>query len=120
MLHDLEHEFEAFHERVDGDAEHAVRGCFVLRLEQPALVFAVVGGRGDHGEASAHEGRELLVDLEGPEGRGGEALAGEGDVDGSVLGGRVKGLVSSGSVCLLLLILFVCLSSIYALSSSSS
>lgn len=41
LLHDLEHEGEAVHEGIDGDAQHAVRGRAVVDPQNTGGVFVV-------------------------------------------------------------------------------
>lgn len=72
MLHDVEDQLQAVHEGVDGHAQHAVRGCAIVDLEDDVVV-------GTDAQLPLDKGGQLGVDLEGLEGRGGKARRGEGD-----------------------------------------
>lgn len=98
VLHDLDHEVQAVEERVDGDAQHPVgRGRVfhpqrLLLLLPLLLLFPLWPGIAaalrvvpDGGEGSADEGGQLLVHLQGLEGRRGESLRREGDCEDSVV-----------------------------------
>lgn len=92
LLHNVDHQVQAVHERVDGHAEHAVR-CRAVRDAQEAVVCGVLAWCSCCGKLSANERRKLLVDGNGTQCDRGEARRGEGDVDGPGRGGALSALV---------------------------
>lgn len=83
LLHHLDNEVETLHKAIDGDAEHAVRGCLVVDAEDRRGVGGW-GGVVVDGKCTSDERRQLLINGKGLAGYGSQARGRERDVDGSV------------------------------------
>lgn len=95
LLHNLDDEPQALHERVRGHAEHAVRRGTVVDAQDGGVGVRGPRPRGVEGEGAADEWRELLVDGDGGEGCLSQAVGREGDGEGSA--GRSVGTAQGRS-----------------------
>lgn len=94
LFHDLHNEVEALHEAVDGDAEHAVRGSFVMDPED-RRGSVIAGGRAFFdGKRASDKRRQLPIYGERLVGYGSQARGRERDVDNSAGGFCVSGMPS--------------------------